>query len=99
MDPSRARASGGAGLGLSIVSAIVAAHEGEVGVDSRPGEGARFTITLPVDGPAAPQSMTEDHEELDEPVVFGADRPEAGVGDAPVGEGDRDRAADADGIA
>src|SRR5207248_3018917 len=40
VDPSRARTSGGVGLGLSIVSAIVAAHDGEVRVDSVPGQGA-----------------------------------------------------------
>jgi two-component system OmpR family sensor kinase len=104
VDPSRARASGGAGLGLSIVSAIVAAHQGEVAVDSVAGQGATFTVSLPVDGPAEPSittepSMSEHHEELDEPVVLGADRPEAGVGDVPVGEGDRDRAADPDSVA
>jgi two-component system OmpR family sensor kinase len=104
VDPSRARTSGGVGLGLSIVNAIVAAHEGTVSVDSRPGEGARFTVTLPVAGPsletaADDNSVAQHHEELDQTVVLGADGPEAGVGDVPVGEGDRDRAADADGVA
>ncbi len=41
------RRSGGAGLGLSIVRAIAEAHEGQVTLDSRPGEGARFTLDLP----------------------------------------------------
>src|SRR5438105_2778233 len=95
---SRARTSGGAGLGLSIVSAIVTAHDGEVRLDSRPGEGATFTITLPVEGPTPP-SMGEDDEELDEPVVVGADGAEARVGDVEVGEGDGDRSADPDGVA
>jgi len=98
VDPSRARTSGGVGLGLSIVSAIVAAHDGTVTLDSKPGEGATFTITLPVDGPATP-SAAEDDQELDQPVVFGADRSEARVGDVVVGEGDGDRSADADGVA
>ena len=44
-DPSRARSSGGAGLGLAIVSAIVDAHGGSIGVG--PGPGARFEIRLP----------------------------------------------------
>jgi two-component system OmpR family sensor kinase len=35
-------------LGLSIVRAIAEAHGGRVGVVSRPGEGATFTITLPL---------------------------------------------------
>lgn len=37
----------GSGLGLAIVNAIARAHEGTVAVDSRPGEGATFTITIP----------------------------------------------------
>jgi two-component system, OmpR family, sensor kinase len=51
---SRSRASGGAGLGLAIVDAVVAAHRGTVALDSRPGL-TRFTITLPqLDGQAGP---------------------------------------------
>lgn len=46
-DPARARASGGAGLGLSIVRAIVDAHGGAASVASQPGDGATFTLTLP----------------------------------------------------
>jgi len=37
----------GAGLGLAIVAAIVAAHQGRVAVDSSPGRGATFTLVLP----------------------------------------------------
>jgi two-component system, OmpR family, sensor kinase len=47
-DPSRARERGGAGLGLAIVGAIVAAHGGEVQVSSEPGEGATFRVSLSV---------------------------------------------------
>jgi two-component system OmpR family sensor kinase len=50
-DPSRARSSGGSGLGLSIAQSIVDAHGGRIGVHSTPGEGCRFTIALPVAGP------------------------------------------------
>ena len=46
-DKSRSRASGGAGLGLSIVAGVVAAHDGEVAVESRPGGGTTFTVRLP----------------------------------------------------
>lgn len=46
-DESRTRASGGIGLGLSIVAAIVAAHGGAVTVDSAPGRGATFRVRLP----------------------------------------------------
>jgi two-component system OmpR family sensor kinase len=47
-DPSRARATGGVGLGLAIVSAIAQAHGGSVGVDSEPGAGATFWVRLPL---------------------------------------------------
>ena len=45
-DQSRTRASGGTGLGLSIVSALTAAHGGTVSVDSRPGEGTTFRVSI-----------------------------------------------------
>jgi two-component system OmpR family sensor kinase len=45
-DTSRTRASGGAGLGLSLVDAIVQAHHGTTRVVSEPGS-TTFTITLP----------------------------------------------------
>ena len=52
-DSSRARASGGVGLGLSIVAAVSEAHGGHVSARSRPGEGATFEIALPLAGPDA----------------------------------------------
>lgn len=48
-DASRARVSGGAGLGLSIVAAIVEAHRGTVAMSSDPGVGTTVTVTLPID--------------------------------------------------
>ena len=62
VDPSRSRDSGGVGLGLAIVSAIVNAHGGQVTVESTPGEGAVFTVTLPVEGPAEPESSVGEDE-------------------------------------
>ncbi len=47
-DRSRARSSGGTGLGLAIVKSLVEAHQGRVTVESAPGAGSVFAITLPV---------------------------------------------------
>jgi two-component system OmpR family sensor kinase len=47
-DESRSRASGGVGLGLSIVAAVAEAHGGAVSAHSEPGHGATFRITLPL---------------------------------------------------
>jgi two-component system OmpR family sensor kinase len=46
-DPSRSRDLGGSGLGLAIVAAIVQAHGGSVQLESRPGAGTTFRVTLP----------------------------------------------------
>jgi two-component system OmpR family sensor kinase len=47
-DQSRSRASGGVGLGLSIVAAVAEAHGGSAAAVSEPGRGATFRITLPL---------------------------------------------------
>jgi two-component system OmpR family sensor kinase len=47
-DPSRNRDSGGAGLGLSIVNAVVSAHGGKVKVKETSGGGATFEVELPL---------------------------------------------------
>ena len=61
-DKSRARdvAVTGTGLGLSICKAIVDAHGGAIHVKSRPGEGATFTVVLPLAhfSPARNSSMS-----------------------------------------
>jgi two-component system OmpR family sensor kinase len=46
-DSSRARTSGGSGLGLSIVDSLVRAHGGTVTVTTAPGHGCRFHVRLP----------------------------------------------------
>jgi two-component system, OmpR family, sensor kinase len=52
-DQARGRRTGGSGLGLAIVNALVAAHGGTVSVDTGPGRGAVFRITLPL----APEAL------------------------------------------
>ncbi|HEX6348828.1 MAG TPA: HAMP domain-containing sensor histidine kinase [Candidatus Dormibacteraeota bacterium] len=53
-DAGRSRDRGGAGLGLSIVAAVVAAHGGAVHVESTPGGGATFVVELPLYPPPLP---------------------------------------------
>jgi two-component system OmpR family sensor kinase len=67
-DPSRSRDSGGVGLGLSIVSAVAAAHGGTVRMVDTPGGGATFVVELPIE-PNAPENKAP-----------AAGEPAAGVG-------------------
>jgi len=53
VDQRLARTGGGCGLGLSIVQFIVAAHHGTVRVESEPGQGSTFIISLPAARAAA----------------------------------------------
>jgi two-component system phosphate regulon sensor histidine kinase PhoR len=50
VDKARSRELGGTGLGLSIVKHIVLAHNGEIGVESQPGQGSTFWIEFPALG-------------------------------------------------
>jgi len=47
LDDRLARATEGSGLGLAICTHIVAAHRGKIRVESEPGQGALFVVTLP----------------------------------------------------
>jgi len=50
---------GGTGLGLAMVKSVILLHGGTIDVSSREGEGASFTIVLPVAGPPAGQARGE----------------------------------------
>lgn len=49
VDKARSREMGGSGLGLAIVKHLVQAQGGEVWVESKPGQGSRFILTLPAE--------------------------------------------------
>ena len=48
VDKARSREMGGTGLGLAIVKHLAHAFEGNVAVQSQPGEGSRFIVQLPL---------------------------------------------------
>ncbi|MFD2739227.1 sensor histidine kinase [Sulfitobacter aestuarii] len=50
-DSHRSRAMGGTGLGLAIVKHILNRHRGRLKIASTPGQGARFTVILPLTAP------------------------------------------------
>ena len=59
VDAARSRDVGGAGIGLSIVKVICAAHNGRVEVESTEGRGTRFRVRLPLgDRTVIPQSKS-----------------------------------------
>lgn len=50
-DRSHSRKYDGSGMGLAIVKQIVSLHQGDVRVESEPGQGATFIVTLPITPP------------------------------------------------
>jgi signal transduction histidine kinase len=59
------RGQGGTGLGLAITRRILHASEGEISVQSSPGEGAEFTISLPRASTAVKETRSELHAHSD----------------------------------
>jgi heavy metal sensor kinase len=62
VDKARSRELGGAGLGLSIVKSICAAHHGSVGATSAPGQGSRFRVELPLAAAPTEHPQITNHE-------------------------------------
>lgn len=54
VDSHRSREMGGTGLGLAIAKHIVARHRGRLQIESAPGQGATFSVFLPVSQGSAP---------------------------------------------
>ncbi|MDP9302497.1 MAG: ATP-binding protein, partial [Actinomycetota bacterium] len=71
-DPSRSRGTGGVGLGLSIVQAIVAAHGGEVTASSGEEDGTVFGVRLPVGGPPEAPSRPDQPGSTNAEPEFGS---------------------------
>jgi len=80
-DDAHARGGTGSGLGLAIVLALAEAHGGSAVVSSRRGEGATFTVTLPLAAPGHPtepeQAGREDAEPVGSRTLRNAGNPQA----------------------
>ncbi|HEX2542655.1 MAG TPA: ATP-binding protein [Caldimonas sp.] len=71
-DSSSTRRYGGSGLGLAIVKELTALMEGEVHVESRPGEGSHFWIDLVLDRAPDDGLVADSLEDAEEPVGVSA---------------------------
>jgi signal transduction histidine kinase/ActR/RegA family two-component response regulator len=75
-DGSTSRQYGGTGLGLAIVGELVRMMGGEITVDSEPGKGSNFTVTLPLE--TAPAILSA-QDQPDRPATAGGDDPKIGA--------------------
>ncbi|MGA9659467.1 MAG: ATP-binding protein [Asticcacaulis sp.] len=81
IDNSINRKFGGSGLGLSICSEIIKLMKGEIGVDSKPGEGSCFWFEIPVTAAERPVTVTAD---ISQKPFFLEDRKVLIVDDHPI---------------
>jgi CheY-like chemotaxis protein len=66
-EKNTSRKYGGTGLGLSICKQLVELMGGKIGVESRPGEGARFSFTLRTEPVADSVAVTSPFSEIERP--------------------------------
>jgi signal transduction histidine kinase len=76
-DPFFTTRPSGTGLGLAIVDRIIEAHDGDLSITSRPGQGTTISVFLPIGAPIPPSSgaLLARSEERDEPDRPWIDRP------------------------
>jgi signal transduction histidine kinase len=69
-DPFFTTRPSGTGLGLAIVDRIVEAHDGELSISSRPGQGTTISVFLPIGAPVPPSSgsLLARGDELERPA-------------------------------
>ncbi len=70
-DPFFSTKSSGRGLGLAVTFGVVRRHNGAILLDSQPGQGTRFTILLPVQGPGPDPTTAAETSLCHESVVSG----------------------------
>lgn len=57
VDKSRTKETGGYGLGLSLCREIMLAHDGDIRLESEPGQGAKVSLRFPLKAPTAPSGI------------------------------------------
>jgi len=73
IEDSLRREAEGVGLGLAIVRELVRLHDGKIWVESEKGNGSRFHVRLPLDGPLDPEVVAKRklQEDRQPPLVLG----------------------------
>ncbi len=95
VDKARSHQRGGTGLGLAIVRHVLVRHDAELGIESRPGEGSRFSCRFPAHrvmhaGTPVAQALVEEAPvkkiPVGEALVGDAIVEDTPIGDTPIGE-------------